>query len=210
MFNQGRTSTTRGQERHSHRRRRRQVPQASPNAASLLCKIEQNTVNILALDNLERITNSHNEHGTHSRQLQDFGNPDPSSIFPHDEKGDQATYSTYFHDTRNAPYASLNQQDMDSHHHPDSGDSQLYQNQIEDHLEMSACSSLGQYVAHQELDRNFALESWRSQLVHEGPLRVIPELSGQSNFDHELGNWNNYDQISDTGATGGEISDRML
>ncbi|KAI1453154.1 hypothetical protein F4805DRAFT_444662, partial [Annulohypoxylon moriforme] len=97
---------------------------------------------------------------------------------------------------------------MNIHHHVSSGNIRLYRNQVEKYLETSAYDGLGQYLAQQELDGNFALELWRSQSVYEGPLRLVPDLLRPGDVDHELGNWNSNYQNSDDGATGCRTPDR--
>ncbi|KAI1204477.1 uncharacterized protein F4807DRAFT_329988 [Annulohypoxylon truncatum] len=217
MFNRERTASRRGRERRSLRRRRRQVARANANTTSTTNEI-QHTINISNQPNqqsqnstsIERTTDSRNGHDTHPPQAhhQDPSDREAPSIFLNSENRGQSTYDAYSSDARSVLYAQLDQRNTNGYSHPNLEDSYLYPSQTERHQEASTYNSLGQYVAQQELDNNYALESWRSQSVYEEPLRVLPDLSGPGTLDCALGSWDSNDQNSDAGATGGITPDR--
>ncbi|KAI2468844.1 hypothetical protein F4781DRAFT_396526 [Annulohypoxylon bovei var. microspora] len=215
MSTRERAHTTRGGRGRGSRRRRRQIAQANANTTSTTGEIEQRTIDIPAQTNhqpqisyrIGRTTPSHDEHGL--RQARDLGNlREAPSILPHDKSSEQPTYDSHSNDDYSTIYAFLNQMNIHSRNHPTPGDLHPHPNQAERHLPISAYDGLGHHTAQQEFDRNFALESWIAQSLYEGPLRVMPDISGPEYLGHQLESRDNNDWSSDTGATGGITPDR--
>ncbi|KAI1406843.1 hypothetical protein F5Y13DRAFT_207441 [Hypoxylon sp. FL1857] len=214
MFNPGLTrgkrnhTAIRARERRTFRRRRRQIgPSNTSINIPAESRREQYTVDEPIRANSQRqgqlsleITST-GLNGTqhHPKQDQEINNYEPSSTPPHGENSEQLANDTFFGQQATDGYGYATLEALDLHignhaHH-------TAPNQAETQPPVAIYSDLGEYVAQEQAVPNFTLEIWRAQSSRDGPLRIVPELLGFSDWNYRLGN--GYDRESDTGATGG-------
>ncbi|KAI0834026.1 hypothetical protein F5Y06DRAFT_280065 [Hypoxylon sp. FL0890] len=179
---------------------------------------EQHTVDTLTRANLQfrgelslgitAASLNGNQH--HPKQYQGIDIHEISSTSPYDENSERLANGTSSHGYASTVYMSSGQQAANGLGHTTSRDIDLHTGDHTHHVSpdqaeiqppASIYSSLGEYVAQQQSARNYALEFWRAQSSRDGPLRVIPELLGFSDWSYSLGN--DHDRESETGATVG-------
>ncbi|KAI1134292.1 hypothetical protein F5Y05DRAFT_237350 [Hypoxylon sp. FL0543] len=220
MFTRGRThSDRRNRDRPDFGRRRRQIGPANTSAnIPPESRRERHTIDTSARARsqhrgevgLENTAAGLNENQHQPQQKQGDDDYKPSPLPPDEVNGEGLANDTSSHGYTSATYVHFSQQSDNGHDQTTLGDIEIRTgnhinhaplSQTNIHPSASAYSSLSEYVSQQQAASNHALESWRAEASRDGPLRVVPELLSFSDWSYHPGN--NFDQESETCATGG-------